>query len=250
MAMRSASSASVTRRIAGWVPSLWMSHLSKCSIGPAFMVISGGWMIGPAFISAHREGIAAWFDGVWKRALDHAQRVRREAEWKHASRQPRAPARDADRIRTLLAREPWQGPGLRGCDLGAVARVLCRAGKNVGAECAGRQEHDLAIAQMRRGQFGDCGLCKGRRRTQDEIGGLDGFRDRRRDCREPGITSPRPVDDRYLAAFRAMGLDVPGISPAQPDFVTGQGEVAGGRERTVASTQHCNLQDVLRFRSR
>src|SRR5258706_210860 len=50
--MRSASSASLTRRIAGCVPSLWMSQRSKCCSGPAFMVMSGGWMIGPAFISA------------------------------------------------------------------------------------------------------------------------------------------------------------------------------------------------------
>ena len=39
-------------RIDFCVPSLWMSQRSKCSIGPAFITISGGWMIGPAFISA------------------------------------------------------------------------------------------------------------------------------------------------------------------------------------------------------
>jgi hypothetical protein len=50
--MRSPSSTSVTLRIAGWVPSLWMSQRSKCCSGPAFMMMSGGWMIGPAFMSA------------------------------------------------------------------------------------------------------------------------------------------------------------------------------------------------------
>ncbi len=73
------------------------------------------------------------------------------------------------------------------------------------------------------------------------------FRDRRRDHGQPDITSPRPIDDRYRAALRTMRLDVSRISTPQPDFVTGQGEIAGGRERTVPSTQHCNLQDVLRF---
>ena len=49
---RSASSASVTARMAGWVPSLWMSQRSKCCKGPAFIRMSGGWMMGPAFASA------------------------------------------------------------------------------------------------------------------------------------------------------------------------------------------------------
>ena len=181
-----------------------------------------------------RERIAAWLDGVWKRSLDHAQRVRGEAQRKHAGRQPRAPARDPNGIRPLLARQPRQRPGLRGCDLRAVARVAGGTGEDVGAEGAGRQKHDLAIAQMRRGQFGDCGLREGRRRTQDEIGRFDGFRDRRRDHGQPDITSPRPIDDRYRAALRTMRLDVSRISTPQPDFVTGQGEVAGGRERTIA----------------
>ena len=29
-----------------------MSQVGKCSNGPAFITINGGWMIGPAFISA------------------------------------------------------------------------------------------------------------------------------------------------------------------------------------------------------
>jgi len=41
-AIRRVTDALDAERIAGCVPSLWMSHLSKCSIGPAFMVISGG----------------------------------------------------------------------------------------------------------------------------------------------------------------------------------------------------------------
>jgi len=103
---------------------------------------------------------------------------------------------------------------------------------------------------MRRGEIGDRGLREGRRWTQDQIGRFDSFRDRRRDFRQRDITSPRPVDDRYRAALRAMRLDISGISPPQPHFVTGQCEVAGSRERTVASTQHCNFQAILRFRSR
>ncbi len=31
---------------------LWMSQRSKCCSGAAFITISGGWMTGPAFISA------------------------------------------------------------------------------------------------------------------------------------------------------------------------------------------------------
>ena len=103
---------------------------------------------------------------------------------------------------------------------------------------------------MRRSQIRNRWLREGRRRTQDEIDRVDGFRDRRRDHGQPDITSPRPIDDHYRAALRAMRLDITRISPPQPDFVAGQSKIAGGRERTVASTQHCNLQDVLRFRSR
>src|SRR6266498_701939 len=50
--MRSSSSRSVTARTDGCVPSLWMSQRSKCCSGAAFITISGGWITGPAFISA------------------------------------------------------------------------------------------------------------------------------------------------------------------------------------------------------
>jgi hypothetical protein len=87
------------------------------------------------------------------------------------------------------------------------------------------------------------GLGEGRRRTQYEVGSFDGFRDGRRDHREPGLTAARPIDHRYRAALITMRLDLGGISPPEPDFVTGQRKIAASRERTVASSQHCDLQD-------
>ncbi len=44
--------------------------VSKCSSGPAFMVISGGWMIGPAFISAPESASPQGSIALGKRLVD------------------------------------------------------------------------------------------------------------------------------------------------------------------------------------
>jgi hypothetical protein len=103
---------------------------------------------------------------------------------------------------------------------------------------------------MRCGQLSDGRLREGRRRTQDQIGAIKRFGNRRRDLRQLDFPLAQPVDDRYRTALRAMRLDIFRIPPPQPDFVTSQGKIAGRRERAVAPTQHRNLQDVLRFGSR
>ena len=116
IAMRSASSASVTRRIEACVPSLWMSQRSKCSIGPAFMTISGGWMIGAGIHQRRRQRVAARLDHAGKRAADHVERMIGRRQRKHADRQPLGADGDRDLERSVFARQPWQRAGLGKAD--------------------------------------------------------------------------------------------------------------------------------------
>ena len=69
----------MTARIEAWVPSLWMSHSSKCSSGPAFIRISGGWMIGPAFISAPSRASRIGSTEGNARAMTPSARIRPRA---------------------------------------------------------------------------------------------------------------------------------------------------------------------------
>ena len=129
-AMRSASSASVTRRIAACVPSLWMSQRSKCSIGPAFITISGGWMIGPAFISAPDSASPQGSITPGKARPITSSAWSRVRQRKHADRQPLGADGDRDLERAVLARQPGQRAGLGKAGVGAVAGVVRGLGED------------------------------------------------------------------------------------------------------------------------
>src|SRR3954464_1654809 len=157
--MRSASSASVTRRIEGCVPSLWMSQRSKCSSGPAFIRMSGGGMIGPAFMSAadsasstgSREANALGMErprparGACERLADAGAGALGLPRGIDAGRQARGARRDRAGRRPVLTREPGQRAGLGVRDLGAIAGLAHGLGDHIGAEGARREEHYLAV---------------------------------------------------------------------------------------------------------
>ena len=141
----SVSSASVTRRIDVCVPSLWISHRSKCSIGPAFMTISGGWMMGPAFISAPDSASPHGSITPGESASDDMECMIGLIKRKHANRQPFGTDGDSDLERPVLARQPWQRTGLGERDSGAIAGSVRSLRKDHRAERRRRQEHHLAV---------------------------------------------------------------------------------------------------------
>ena len=147
----------MTRRIAGCVPSLWMSHFSKCSSGPAFMTMSGGWMIGPAFMSAPDSASPQGSIAPGKARPMTLERTIGRGQRKDAGRQVLAAGRDLHLMRAVLARQPGQSAGLRegtaghGC---RTARPCWRGGRNrtfpaAGTRPAPRQGAARAARQCR-----------------------------------------------------------------------------------------------------
>jgi len=119
---------------------------------------------------------------------------------KHANRQPFGTDADSDLERPVLARQPRQGAGLCETRVGAIASVVHSLGENYGAEGGRRQEHRLAVSEMRRDQSRDNGLSEGRGRAQDQLGTADGFGD-----------DPSMLDGR--SAFRDTGRKIVGRCP-------------------------------------
>ena len=134
------------------------------------MMMSGGWMIGPAFISApesaspqssitpgkalpiNASAWSFWTSGKTPVGSRLARTVIADFEW------------------PVLAGQPGQGAGLGKRDLGAVADIVRGLGEQDRAECARRQEHDLAVGEMGRQRLGDIGLRDRRGRAQDQLG--------------------------------------------------------------------------------
>ena len=124
-----------------------------------------------------RQRIAARLDHAGKRAADHLQRVRLQRQREHARRQPLGADGDRRLEGPVLAREPGQRAGFRERDLGAVAGIPGRLGKQHRTERAGRQEHHLPVGQMRRERARNIRLCRRRSRTQNELGAAHGLGD-------------------------------------------------------------------------
>ena len=205
--MRSASSASVTRRTAACVPSLWMSQRAKCSSGAAFMTISGGWMMGPAFISAAESASpqGSMTPGNAAPITSSAWPARRAGNTPVGSRLAR------------MVMATSKGPCLR-VSQGSVpvsakatsARLpasRAREREHHRAERAGRQEHHLPVNQVRRQCPGDVGLRRRGRGAQDQgrvahrFGDVGGDESRAR-----LVTAPEVLDDDGPAG-RPMRLD-------------------------------------------
>ena len=124
--MRSASSASVTRRIGGLrallvdVPALEM--LERRGVHGDQRRMDDR----PGIHQRAGERVAAVLDHAGKRAADHVERMVLQPQRKHAGRQPLGADRDRHLERPVLARQPGQGAGLGEGRVGAVAGVVRR----------------------------------------------------------------------------------------------------------------------------
>ena len=125
---------------------------------------------------------------------------------------------------------------------GAIAGVVRGLGEDHRAEGRRRQEHDLAVGQMRREQPRDIGLRKRRRRAQDQLGAADGFGDV--DVTSASCTSWRPLMSltQDAGARRAMLRHLRRVAPPQPDVMALQGKIARGREGAIAAAEYRDLQ--------
>ena len=153
------------------------------------MTISGGWMIGPAFISARRQRVAARLDHAGKGASDHVERVIPRLQRQHAGRQPLGADGDGDLERPVLARQPRQRAGLgeaapsaRLPASRAALREDHRAERRRAAETPPGHRSDAARA----GAAMSC-CAKRRSRAQDQLGVADGFGDVSRHQRQLNV---------------------------------------------------------------
>ncbi len=184
-----------------------------------------------------RERVAAILDHAAKRCPQHGDRVILARERKDSGRQPLSPHRDRHLERAVLAREPRQRAGLRERGSSAVAGFMRGLGEDHRSERAGRQEHDLAVREVRRQCSGDVGLCGRRRGTEDELGPAHRLADVVGDERELGFVPAGKILDHDRAVGGAMGRDRSTITAPQPYLVTGERKVPGGRERPVAAAE-------------
>ena len=112
----------------------------------------------------------------------------------------------------------------------AIAGVMRGPGENHRAEGGRRQEHHLAVSEMRCDQSRDIGLREGRGRAQDQLGAADGFGDVGRDQRKLHVMAAVGVLDQNAGARRAMLRYLGRIAPPQPDVMALQGKIARGRK--------------------
>jgi len=167
--------------------------------------------MGPAFISAPDSASPHGSITPGEGASDDMECMIGLIKRKHANRQPFGTDADSDLERPVLARQPRQGAGLCETRVGAIASVVHSLGENYGAEGGRRQEHRLAVSEMRRDQSRDNGLSEGRGRAQDQLGTADGFGDVGRHQRQLHVVAAIDVLDENARARRAM-LRYPGPS--------------------------------------
>ena len=116
--------------------------------------------------------------------------------------------------------------------------------KMIGAERAGRQEHDLPVGQMRRERARDVVLRGRGRRAEDQFGIAHGLGDVGRDQRRLRLVPPAKILHRDGAARRVVRLDGLGVAPPQPHVVAGERHVARRRERAVAAAEDRDAHQV------
>ena len=148
-----------------------------------------------------------------------------------AGRQTRCARGDRRGGRAVLAREPRQRAGLRIRDIGTVAAIANRLGDDVGAECAGCEEHHLPIGEIRRDAPRIVELGEGRVGHEDELGAAQRRGDVRRDAGDIDPTLAVGVLERQrLRRGERLRVAAP-----EPHLVAALGEIGGGGIGAVAA---------------
>ena len=200
------------------------------------MVISGGWMMGPAFISAPESASpqASITPGKALAMTASAWSLRVSGNTPVGRRLARMVI--ATSSGPCLRVSHGSVPGLGKGHVGAIAGITCGLGKQHRAERARRQEHDLSVDEMRREHLRDVGLRGRGRRAQDQLRAAHGLGHVGGDERR-ARTSWRPR--KSFTMICATGVAMRGnrlrVAPPQPHLVPGQRQIAGRRERPVSS---------------
>ena len=149
---------------------------SKCSSGPAFMVISGGWMMGPAFISAPESASPQSSITPGK-----ARRDRRPARGPCSASGNTPVGRRL--ARTVMATS--SGPCLRVSHGSVPVSAKATSARLPASRAAlanstsrtspGGRNTTCPSTQMRRERAGDVGLRGRGRRAQDQLGAAHGL---------------------------------------------------------------------------
>ena len=95
---------------------------------------------------------------------------------------------------------------------------------------------------MRREPGRDIVLCEGRGRAQDQFSTIDDFGNIGCHQRQLSIVPAVGVLDDNVRARRAMLRYLCCIAPPEANLMALQREIARGRERAVAATEHRDLQ--------
>ena len=155
--------------------------------------------------------------------------------------QPRGADGDAHLVGRLLACEVGQRAGLRPGDLGARAGRPDDLAHDIAAEGARRQEHHLAVLQVRCERARDVLLRRGGRRDQHQLRAAHRLGEVRGGARDRNSARPTDVRDLDGAAVEHR-LQRGRIAPPQPHLVPLLAQVRRGCVAAVASSQHCDLQ--------
>ncbi|MCY1203359.1 hypothetical protein D9M72_148620 [compost metagenome] len=188
-----------------------------------------------------RERVAAAVHGRVG-AADHLDGLRLLARRVDAGGQADRADGDVDFALAVLARKVRQGAGLGPGHVGAVAGGLHRLRHHVAAEGARRQEHDLAVDQVRRHGQRDVVLGDGGRGNDDEFGALQRGADVGGGERDGHLARTGGVFQRDRAGLHD-GFERGGVAAPQAHFMAGFRQVRGGRIGAVATPKNRNFHD-------
>ena len=193
----------------------------------------------PGIHQRARQRVAAGLDHAWKGAADYVERMRGGGQRKHADRQPLGANGDGDLERPVLSRQPRQRAGFGKADARVIACLVRRPGEDHRTKSRRRQEHHLAVGELRRDQPGDIGLREGRGGADDQFCIADGICDVRRDHRQLHLVTAVDVLHDNARARRPLFATYV-VAPPQPDVMALQGKISRGRERAVAAAEYCD----------
>ena len=168
------------------------------------MVMSGGWIIGPAFISAPESASPQSSITPGKAFEMMASAWSLRVQRKHAGRQALGAHGDRNLERAMLARQPRKRPGFGKGHVGAMAGVACSLGEQQRAERARWQKHDLPVNEMRRECAGDVRLRGRGRGTQDQLRAAHGLGQVAGDARHGNVMAPVEILHQDAATGFAM----------------------------------------------
>ena len=166
----------------------------------------------------------------------------RQPRRKNARRQPHRARGDPRRAVRLLAHQPGQGARIAEGDVGRIAAVAHPLGHQVAAETARRDEHYLAVAQMRRDGLRQPLLRGARQRCEDQFGTVHRFGDVGGGQRQLHVAPALEVRHRQRPAFQHR-RECCRIAPPETHAVSGFRRLRRGGVAAVPAAQYRYFHD-------